>query len=609
MTFSKFADYLDKLEQTSSRLDMTEILAEFFKDLDQNEVEPASYLMQGELVAKHQSLKFNLSTKLMQQVLAEVVHRLDEEKAKQATNLFQEKDLSDLKAQVQEKFKKLGDLGLVAQQILEKLNQQPQDLSLIQVYQKLVAIAQDEGEGSQDRKVNNTAKLLTQLTANSAKFAARIIIGNLRLGFSIMTMIDALSWVRYGDKSARKKIELAYQKRADIGQLAKGYLQAKSNEQAQQFLQTYQVEVGTPVLPALCQRLNTAHEIIAKMGQVIAEPKYDGLRAQVHINKAGLEAGKDVAGKGELQFYQVYTRNLDNISHMFPELEEAVKQLDCQSCILDAEAIAYDPKTNQLLPFQKTITRRRKYDVANKAEETPIRFYAFDLLAVDNQPLVERPLIERKAKLAEILANNSILQATEYIKTKDAGRLKDYHHKMLDEGLEGAVIKKIDAPYRAGRKGWRWVKIKESEGQKGKLNDTLDCVILGYYRGKGKRTKFGIGAFLAGVLKRTEKEIKIKTIAKIGTGLTDEQFEKLKKLADNLETPNQPDLYDVPKDLGPDVWLEPDLVVEIAADELTNSPLHSAGQALRFPRLVAFRADKDWEQATTMEELEQIEVS
>ncbi|MBD3250623.1 MAG: ATP-dependent DNA ligase [Candidatus Pacebacteria bacterium] len=625
MTFYQFAQYLDQLEQTSSRLEMTEILAQLFKKLSSEEIVPASYLMQGELVPKYQSLKFNLSTKLMLQSLAELVAQLDQEKVDQATNLFEQKDLTLIKDQLEKEFKQLGDLGLVAQEVLDRLDYQPDSFSLLDTYNQLVEIARDEGTGSQERKINQTAKLLSNLDPVASKFVVRIIIGKLRLGFSTMTMIDALSWARYADKSDRKAIELAYQKKADIGQLAKGYLAADTKQAADQFLNSYQVEAGTPVIPALCQRLNTAQEIIDKMGKVIVEPKYDGLRAQIHIvkNKAGLE----VDGVNQpVQPYQVYTRNLDNITPMFPELGPAVAKLDCQSCILDAEAIAHDPETGQLLPFQETITRRRKYEVADKAEEVPIRFYVFDLLSLDGQSLVDQPLWQRKQKLSQLLAGGQVLQATDYKLTKEAKELRQLHSSMLGEGLEGAVIKQYDSPYRAGRKGWRWVKIKESEGQQGKLSDTLDCVVLGYYRGKGKRAQFGIGAFLVGLVDQPVDQLaddsvnqstsqpadfglQIKTIAKIGTGLTDDQFRQFKQLANDLETESPPDFYDVPKELRPDVWLEPGLVVEIAADELTRSPLHSAGQALRFPRLVRFRPDKDWQQATSIEELEQIQVS
>jgi DNA ligase 1 len=599
MKFLKFAQFLNQLEKTSSRLNMTRQLAELFQELSQEEISPASYLMQGELVPKFKSLEFNLSTKLTIEALAVLMTELEGTSADQLpkANLFNEKDLSLLKNQVEKKYKKSGDLGLVAEAILDAATYEPSKLAINQVYERLVEIAQEGGEGSQQRKIDQTVQLLTKLTPNSARYVARIIIGKLRLGFSTMTMIDALSWARHQDKSDRKKLEQAYNKKADFGQLAQGYLAADSLEKAEQFLDNYEVEAGVPVMPALCQRLNTAQEIVDKMGQVIAEPKYDGLRAQIHF---------DLNNKQEQ--YQVFTRNLDNVSHMFPELKQAAENLSCQSCILDSEAIAYDEKTNELLSFQQTITRRRKHGIKNQAAEIPIKFYVFDVLSLDGESLVDLPLTKRKQKLKNLLRKESewqVLEATDYIVTKDPLELRQYHQDQLTQGLEGAVIKQTEAPYRGGRKGWRWVKIKETEGQTGKLNDTLDLVVMGYYRGKGKRTQFGIGAFLVGVLAENSQ---IKTLAKIGTGLTDKQFRKIKRLADQHKLKKSPANYDVPKELKPDVWIAPGLVVEIAADELTDSPLHSAGQALRFPRLVKLRQDKDWQQATTLQELEQIEV-
>ncbi len=594
MLFSDFTTYLKKLEQTSSRLDMTAQLAEVFQKLKEKEIAPACYLMQGELVPRYKSLEFNMSDKLTIRALAKLIAESDGESQLPDTNLFQEKDHSLYQEKIEKRFKQVGDLGLAAQELLNEVEiESARKIELLEVYHQLEKIAQDEGTGSQERKINHTASLLKKLDPLSVRYTVRIILGKLRLGFSTMTILDALSWSQHGDKSDRDQLERAYNKRADIGTLAKGYLKCDSEEEIKQFLETYELEVGTPVVPALCQRLESAEEIIEKMGKVIVEPKYDGLRAQIHIDKS-----KDCQ-------YQVYTRNMDKVTHMFPELENSIKHLKCQKCILDAEAIAYDAKTGELLPFQQTITRKRKHGIGSQAEKVPIRFYLFDLLYADGQSLVDQELSERKKRLAEAVEENDIIRVTDFIKTTDPQEITHYHHQQLAENLEGAVIKKTDGKYRGGRKGWRWVKLKEVEGQTGKLSDTLDCVVMGYYRGKGKRAQFGIGAFLAGVISENDE---VKTIAKIGTGLTDKQFKKIKQMADEVKTDEKPDQYDVDEHLEPDVWTYPEIVVEIAADELTNSPIHTAGQALRFPRLVKFRSDKDWEQATTIEELEQIKV-
>lgn len=602
MKFIVFSRALQELEQTSSRLEMTEQLAELYQKFEPDEIKAATYLMQGRLVPEYRSLEFNLSTKLIQRALAKLISGHQKNFATQTAeqaDLFGEDDLSQLEDLVKNKAKKSGDIGETAQNICQELNSKEnsgdegsnESISLLEVFSQLEMVAAQEGKGSQERKIDSLIELWEQLEPLSVRYVTRIVMGELRLGFSTMTLLDALSWATHQDKSVRNELELAYNKQADVGRLATAYLTAENDQERQELLDHYAVENGVPVVPALAQRLNTTKEVVEKMGKVIAEPKYDGLRVQLHFNRG--EATK------------AFTRNLDEVSQMFPELEEAFAIIEAKSCILDSEAIGYDPDDGQLLPFQKTVTRRRKHDISSQAEEVPIRFYIFDLLELDGESLVDQPLEKRKEKLSEIFPENEIFYETQYKISNDPDELREFHRQQLANDLEGAVFKKLEAPYRGGRKGWRWVKMKEAGGEQGQLSDTLDCVVMGYYAGKGKRAEFGIGAILVGV--RDKKEDKIKTITKIGTGLTDEQFKEMKKRLDKLAVEDQPAQYQVPKNLVPDVWAAPSLVIEVAADAITDSPVHEAGVALRFPRLIEFRDDKDWEQATTLEEVKQIQ--
>lgn len=581
MQFTTFADYLEKLEQTSSRLEMTYQLADLYKALETDEVLKASHLLQGQLVPAYEGVEFQLSVKMIIRALARIK---DGAVPTQEATLFNEPDFSQAETEVTQLYKQKGDAGLVAAEILAVKNTKS-TLTLIAVYDALLLIAHDHGQGSQERKLVQLIELMEQLDPLGAKYVARIIVGRLRLGFSTMTMIDALSWAQAGDKSESKLLEDAYQKKADIGKLAQVYMNARNSDERAKALAAYTVEVGVPLVPALCQRLNSSAEIIEKMTEVIAEPKFDGLRVQIHVVK------------GEL--VRTFTRNLEESSEMFPELIKAVEILNCRSCILDAEAIGYDRETGELKPFQETITRKRKHGISETAEQIPIRCYVFDVLAIDGKSLLSETLQTRKALLKKLFSENDVLKQTPYIVTADATELRNFHEAQLEQGLEGAVIKQIDSIYQSGRKGWSWVKIKEEEGSRGKLNDTLDCIVMGYYAGRGKRTVFGVGAFLVGVL---DDDKTIKTIAKIGTGLSDDQFVELKNRCESLTSAEKPSLYDVDKSLVPDVWVSPHIVVEIAADEITKSPNHSAGVALRFPRLVKFRDDKNWEQATTVNE-------
>lgn len=614
MKFSELSSKLEQLEHTNSRLEMMYQLADLYKKIPTQEITLASYLMQGSLVPAYLSLEFQLSSKMIIRSLAQVqTALLDPSTAAASVGLFGEVDETATTDFVTKKYKQNGDIGLVAFEIVSHWHHQKKthnfELSISEVFNKLVLIAKEGGSGSQERKLNLLTDLFKELDPASAKFVARVVIGKLRLGFSAMTILDALSWAVLGSKKHRKVLETAYQKRADVGELAQTYLSiahSLKNTQNADFAeqlsthlsQQYSVVPGIPVVPALCQRLNTAKEIIEKMGEVIAEPKYDGLRIQIHYSKNGF--ADDLSNSNSFPTVRAFTRNLEEVTHMFPELLEVVKVLQTQSCILDAEAIGYNPETEELLPFQETITRKRKHGVAAASEKVPIRFYVFDVLYSGSVSHLENSLRERKDLLRMLFNDNGTIKYTKYIVTSDPIVLREFHEKQLGGGLEGAVIKQVDSVYQGGRKGWSWVKIKEIEGTSGKLKDTLDLVVMGYYYGRGKRSKFGVGAFLVGILNEKQE---IKTMAKIGTGLTDEQFRELKQRSDVLETATQPIMYEVEKNLAPDVWMRPELVVEIAADEITKSPNHSAGVALRFPRLVKFRDDKKWTDATTVDEL------
>ncbi|NCA95234.1 MAG: DNA ligase, partial [Epsilonproteobacteria bacterium] len=197
-----------------------------------------------------------------------------------------------------------------------------------------------------------------------------------------------------------------------------------------------------------------------------------------------------------------------------------------------------------------------------------MKFFIFDILYLEGKDLINVPLSERKQILAKVLPETNWSILAPYLITDQAEELHRYHQQKLAEGLEGAVIKQIDSIYQSGRKGWTWVKIKEEEGSRGKLNDTLDLVVMGYYFGKGKRHGFGVGAFLAGV---PDNEGNFLTISKVGTGLSDEQFKELKQKSAPLEVKQAPVSYKVEKIIAPDVWLAPELVAEIAADEMTKS--------------------------------------
>lgn len=601
MKFKELAAKLSEIEKYSSRLKITEFLAELWRETEGEEARAIANLIQGQLQPAYDSLEFSLSEKMVARALTKLIvaHGGLQETGGLRVDLFGKADEESILAQVKEKQRQTGDWGETSRQISADLNLKlTQELTVLEVYQLLREIALTNGEGSQEEKLQQLVALNEKLDAESVKLVSRIVIGKLRLGFSLMTILDSLSWAATGSKEETKQLEEIYQKKADVGLLVESYLKLltlNSRNRLKKMQSNYHLQWGVPVVPALCQRLNTSGEIIEKMETVIAEPKYDGMRIQIHI--------KNQAGKIQVK---AFTRTLEDVSEMFPELKKLAATLKVEEAIFDSEAVGFKAETGKMVPFQETMTRRRKHEVEQKSQELPMKFFIFDILDWNGQDLLASPLQERKQILAKVIEDGPWSVRAPMLVTDDAGILHQYHQEQLAKGLEGVVIKQVNSVYQSGRKGWAWVKIKEEEGSRGKLNDTLDLVVMGYYFGKGKRHSFGVGAFLVGV---PDGQGKILSISKIGTGLSDEQFRELKQKSAPLEVKEAPAEYLVNKIIRPDVWLAPELVAEIAADEMTHSSIHTSGYGLRFPRLIRWREDKNPEQATDLEQLKTIKIA
>jgi DNA ligase-1 len=404
------------------------------------------------------------------------------------------------------------------------------------------------------------------------------------MGFSEMTILDAISWMVTHDKTLRPRLEDAYNVRPDIG-----YIAETVKREGIDGLSHVKAHVGSPVLAELCQRLPNADQMIKKMGEVAVEPKYDGVRVQIHFKRDA--------------WVRTYSRNLENTTAMFTELTAIGDELHAKDCVLDCEAVGLDPKTGKLISFQDTTTRKRKHGVDAAIQSVPLKFFVFDILYKDGKDLLAVPLSERRAILKEVLKPKKLLALSPQIITDDPTTIRAYHDEQLQKGLEGVVVKKWNSPYEPGRRGYSWVKFKEEEGKTGKLTDTIDGVIMGYYVGEGKRTGFGIGALLVGV-RRNEQFV---TVTKLGTGVSDDLWKTLRQELQHIQVRNKPVEYeDMDKVFIPDVWVTPKIVVEIAGDDLTRSPNHGAGYAVRFPRLVHIRTDKGPHQATTVKEITQM---
>lgn len=584
MKFQEFSTFIQSVEKTSSRVEITKILAELFRKLKPDEFEKAAYLLEGQISPRFKIINFGMAEKM---VIRAVVYALQADTEKFTKEYKQAGDIGD----VTEKYKHSHPT------LLKK------DLSLIEVFHKLEEIALASGEGSVEKKIHMLAGLINDLDPLSSRYIVRIPLGVLRLGFSDMTILDALSWMMTGDKSLRPSLQTAYHVRPDLGVIGK-ILKEKGVKEVEKI----QPEVFTPIIMMRAERLSSGEEIVKQIGESAIEPKFDGFRLQVH------KKGKEV---------RLYTRGLEDATFMYPDVVEGVlKEVTEKEVIIEGEAIGYDPQTNTFLPFQETVQRKRKYDIEEKAKEIPLKLFAFELLYLNGKNYVDIKFTERRKKLESIIKNtgdvakDTVIVANDEI-VSDPKKIELIFEDAITKGLEGIIAKKLDGTYQPGARGWNWIKFKRSYSSK--IEDTIDTLVLGYDYGKGKRAGFGIGAFLVGVY--DEKEDRYLTVAKIGTGLKDEDWITLKAQAEKLTVEKKPARYDIDKMMDSDVWISPKIVVEIKADEITRSPVHTAGRimkptksgnsmeidtagfALRFPRLVRFRDDKSPEEVTTVKEV------
>ncbi len=620
MRFARVAEHFDRLEATRKRNEMIAILAALFGEADNAiEIAQLAYLIQGRVAPTFEQVEFGMGEVLIAEAL---VQALDQPRA-------------EIKAQ----FARLGDYGLVAAAPHADDAAAPEGQEVSAVFETLTKVARTAGAGSVAQKTELLADLLRQASASEAKHIARIPLGRLRLGIGDPTVMDALSfartesnaarkpiapaykpiapayhsllrWLRHDFSKARKPIERAYNICSDLGLVARTYW-----DKGEAGLAAMKVAAGRPVRPAAAERLPGPKEIIAKVERCAVEPKIDGLRAQLHL----LE-GNEV---------RIFSRNLENTTAMFPELAEGlVAQAGGRTVILDGEAVAYDPATGQYHPFQVTGTRKRKYGIEKLRKTLPLKLFAFDILYLDGEDLTDRPYTERRERLEALLGDGreppdreaktdwlptewiadpagQALLPSDWRIVDTAADLDAYFYATVGLGQEGIVAKRLDSPYQAGARNYNWIKLKRS--YRGELQDTIDGVIVGYWQGKGHRAQFGIGTVLTALYDPGEE--RFVTVTRLGTGFSEEEWVALRQRLDQDRTTEQPARVD--SQLTPDVWVEPRVVIEIQADEITRSPFHTAGRgedelgyALRFPRVIGFvREDKRPEDATTVAEI------
>lgn len=563
LLFLDVVNVFREIESKSGRLQMTDILAELFKKTDENEVAKLIYMIQGILAPPYESIDLGMGERFAIEAIAS--------------------SAGYSRIEVEKNFKKTGDLGDTAREFLLKKKQlslSSTQMDLDYVFQALLRIAKISGTGSQEQKIKILVELLNNSQPLEALYIVRFVIGSLRLGIGDPTIIDALSVSKKGDKSLRLELEHAYNVCSDLGHVAEVFYKEP------QRISDFKIEPLRPLMPALAERLNTPKEIVERLGRCGIEMKYDGFRLQCH------KSGKNI---------EIYSRKLEKMTHMFPDVVEAVKLLPIKEIIFEGEALAFSKQTGKFLPFQQTMQRRRKHGISTASNEFPLHIFVFDLLYLDGQDLSKQTYLERREIIDKIFTGQ-ILSPSQYKIVDNDLELDKIFEESIEKGLEGIMAKDLNAPYTPGKRKFAWIKLKKSYG---KAVDTIDGVIVGYYLGQGQRAEFEFGGVVVAVY-NPERGM-LETVAKVASGFSEEEMKTMKEMLEATKIAFKPKMLDCV--LETDFWVEPKYVVEVAFDEITESGMHTCGiknekgYALRFPRIVRLRDDKGIKEITTSEEV------
>ncbi len=578
MKFYELAQLFSKLENTSKRLEMIDILSNFFKEIklknDYDELDKIIYLLQGQLVSNIKQLpKMGIAEKMIIEALS--LHSgINKTKIKQI-------------------LVKKGDIGATAELILSKKKKQKSifdfendsskidSIEITELYAELKKIAKTGGSGSHDVKLGILRGLMKDPL--ETKYLLRIITSTLRVGVSTQTIIDGLAVGFTGTKENRDFIENAYNLHPDLGDVTT-ILALKGLEEIKKIGITY----GVPIRMMLASRVPYV-DIINKLGSpMIAEYKLDGERLQIH------KQGKSIL---------LFSRRLLDISEQYPDVCEVIRNnISSENVIIEGEVVAMDHFYEKMLPFQVLSKRRRKYSIEEVSKEIPVCLFLFDILKCEDRSYIESPLPERRTKLEEIVKESDELRLVKSAIINDTNELVDFFNEAREKGTEGIMAKSIQegSIYQAGNRGFLWIKLKGLEG--GKLKDSVDVVLVGAFYGRGRR-KGVYGTYIGAVY--DEDNDSFEAFTRIASGWTDEIMGTLMKEVKQYEVTRKPNY--VKCDDTPDIWIKPEIVIEIIGDEITISDKFSSlGYSMRFPVFQRFRIEKGPKDVTTVEEIKEL---
>ena len=552
MDYSDLVKIYQELEKTTKRLEKTDIVANLIKKVPSESLSYVVYLLEGRIFPEWDERKIGFSSKLMMKAISK------------ATGISA-KD-------VEIKWSKVGDLGDVAEELMNKKKQATlfsSKLTVRKVIENIRKLSELEGEGTVDRKISLVAELLTSSSPAEARFIVRTALEDLRIGVAAGVMRDAIAKAFNKDI---KEIGSAFDLTVDYGEVAK---LAKNNE-----LKAVSLKPGNPIkmmLSIIASNVEEGFEYLGKPMQ--CEFKLDGFRLQIHKHK------------GEIK---LFTRRMENVTKQFPDLIEVIdKHARGDSFILDAEAVGYDKKAKRYLPFQSISQRiKRKYNIEEMAEKFPVELNVFDIVYYKNKSLMNENLKERR-KLIESIIKQEVgkIRLTEKLVTSNIKEAKKFFREALKGGTEGIMMKNLNSEYRPGRYVGGWMKLKQ-------ILEPLDLVIVGAEYGTGKRA-----GFLSSYVLACKSGNKLLECGMVSTGVKEKvqeegiTYNELTKLLKPLMIEQK----------GKRVKVRPKIVIEVGYEEIQKSPTYSSGFALRFPKFLRERTkEKKMSDINSIEDIKRI---
>jgi DNA ligase 1 len=571
LDFKLVIEAFEQMEQTSSRLALTDYLVALLKKTPSSIIDKVTYLIQGKLYPDYEGIELGLAEKMAIRAIAG------------SSGMGQSK--------IEKIYQKTGDLGDAAGEAMKSKSQSTlfsEPMTVERVYSTFDKVARTAGSGSQETKLRMISSLLNDATAAEGRYIIKFVMGQLRLGIADYTVLDALALAFTGDKANRQVLENAYNVSSDLGTVVK--LLATKGLEA---VRSIKITLFKPIRPMLAERIRTAEEALERMeGKAAVEYKLDGERVQVHKGKNRVE---------------LFSRRLEKITSHYPDVAKAVGSIKSE-VILEGEVVAVNAETDEYLPFQELMHRRRKHGVEEAMENYPVVMNFFDVLYIDGKSKTDLTYLERRKLLNKMIGSVKD-EKVRLIKQTIAEKPEEIDRFMataIENGCEGVMIKQLSSTYRAGAREYAWVKLKRE--YRSDLADTLDLVIVGALHGRGRRAgKYGALLLAA----YDQKGDMFQSVTKVGTGFTDVHLEQFYK---DLEQHviNQRHAR-VETGMQMDVWFEPKMVIEVIASEITLSPSHTAalnalrpgyGLALRFPKFTGkIRDDKKPEDATATDEI------